>query len=109
MAVAAGFIERTEVTEPLFGPELPAPFEAALLLAACRFDGSGADGPSSFCDLLVVHPTGMRFKVVLFAPDHFASFTRSFLELGNLAQCLFFLTVSHLVPEWFNPLRERLK
>ena len=107
MAVAASFIERAEVTKACFGPELAAAFESALLLAACRFDGSGANGPSSFCDLLVVHPTGMRFKVVLFAPNHLASFTASFLELSNLAQGSLFLTVSQLVSQWFDPLRER--
>jgi hypothetical protein len=49
----------------------------------------------------------MRFKVVPFAPNHVASLTASFLELSNLAQCSFFLTVSQLVSQWFNPLRER--
>ena len=34
MAVAAGFIESTEVAQPGFGPELSAAFEAALLLSA---------------------------------------------------------------------------
>lgn len=49
----------------------------------------------------------MRVKVVLFAPNHFASFTASFLELSNLAQCSLFLNVSQLVSQWFSPLGER--
>ena len=97
MAVAAGFVERTEVTKACFGPELSAAFEAALLLAACRFDGPRANGPALFCDLLVVHPTGMSFKVVLFAPNHLASFTASLLELSNLAQDSLFSPVTELV------------
>src|SRR5271169_2285429 len=106
MAVAAGFIERAEVPQAFFGPKLSAALEAALLLAACRFDGPRANGPASFCDRLVVHPTGMRFKVVFFASNHLASFTASFLELNNLAQYSLFLTVSQLVSEGLNPLRE---
>jgi len=81
MVVAARLIERAQVTKACFGPELTAAFESALLLAARRFDRSGANGPSSFCDPLVVHPTGMRFKVVLFAPNHLARFTASFLDV----------------------------
>ena len=107
MVVAAGLIEGAEVTKAFFGPELAAAFEPALLLSACRFDGPGADGPSSFCDLMVVHSTGMRVKVVLFAPNHLARFTASFLESSNLAQCSLFLSVSQLVSPWFNPLRKR--
>jgi len=107
VAVAASFIERAQVTKACFGPELTAAFESALLLAARRFDRSGANGPSSFCDLLVVHTPGMRFKVVLFAPNHLARFTASFLEPSNLAQGSLFLTVSQLVSQGFNPLGER--
>ncbi len=72
-----------------------------------RFDGPGADGPASFCDGLIVHPTGMGSKVVLFAPNHLARFTVSLLELSNLAQDSSFLTMSHLMPQRFDPLRER--
>ena len=35
---------------------------------------------------------------------HLASFTASFRALSNLAQGSFFLTVSQLVSQWFNPL-----
>jgi len=107
VVVAAGFIERGEITKAFFGPELSAAFESALFLAAGRFDSPGADGPPSFCDLLVVHPTGMGCKVVLFAPDDLAGFTASSLELRNLAQGSLFLAVSHLVPERLDPLRKR--
>ena len=40
VAVAAGFVERAQVAKAFFGPELAAAFEAALLLAACRLNGS---------------------------------------------------------------------
>ena len=93
MTIATGFIQRAEVAKTFFGPELSAALETALLLAACRFNGPRADGPASSCDLLVVHPTGMRFKVVLFAPNHLASLPTSFLELSNLAQYSLFSTV----------------
>jgi hypothetical protein len=36
--VAAGFIERAEITKAFFGPELSTAFEPALLLAAGRFN-----------------------------------------------------------------------
>jgi hypothetical protein len=36
MKVAAGFIERVEVTKAFSGPELSAAFESALLLAHLR-------------------------------------------------------------------------
>ena len=104
MVVAAGFIQRAEVAKAFLGPELSAAFEATLFLTAGRFDRPRTDGPSAFCNRLVVHPTGMGFEVVLFAPDHLASFTASLLESRNLAQGLPFLAVPHLVPERLDPL-----
>jgi len=62
VVVAAGFIQCAEVSKTGSGPELPAAFEPDLLLAAGRFYGSRADGPSSPGDLLIIHPTGMGFK-----------------------------------------------
>jgi len=80
MAVAADFIEHAQVAKALIRPELAATFEPALLPAARRFDRSGADGPPSFGDLLVVHPTGMRLKVVLFAPITLPASPRRFVS-----------------------------
>ena len=49
----------------------------------------------------------MRFKVVAFAPNDLAHLAASFLELSNLAQGSFFLSMSQLVSQGFDPLRER--
>src|SRR5947207_1911453 len=106
MVVAAGFVECAEVAKAFLGPELATAFEATLLLPACRLDGARADGPSSFGKLLIIHPTGVRFEIVLFTPNQLAGFSATFLDSSNLAQDLVFLTVPHLVAQWFNPLRE---
>ena len=52
-------------------------------------------------------PRRRKLEVVLFVPNQLARFPASFLELSNLAQGSLFLTVSQLVPQWFNPLGER--
>jgi hypothetical protein len=106
VTIAAGFIKCAEVTQAGFGPELAATFEPALLLAAGGFDCPGTDRPSSVCERLIVHPTGMGGKVVLFAPNRLARFTAALLELRNLAQDALFLTVPHLMAQGFDPLHE---
>ena len=46
----------------------------------------------------------MRCKVVLFAADHFSDFPAAGLQLCDLLQSLWFLSVANLVPEGGHPL-----
>lgn len=104
--VAAGFIQRAEITQTDFGPELAAAFEPALLLATGGFDRPGTNGPAAPGHRLVVHPTGLAGKVILFPPNHSPHFSASFRKSRDLAQRALFLAMAQLVSERDHPRRQ---
>ena len=86
VVVSPGFIQSAEVAQSRFGPELAAAFEATLFLPTSRFHCARPDGPAASGGFLVVHPTGIGLKIILFALNHFSRFATPFLELEDLAQ-----------------------
>src|SRR5215203_6280564 len=69
MVVLARLDERVEVAQAALRPELAGALAAFLLLGAGRFHRATANGPAACGHLLVVHPPGVRRKIVLLAPD----------------------------------------
>ena len=103
VVVAAGFIECAEVAEPGLGPELPATFEAGLLLPTSRFDRARANRPSAAGHPLVAHPFRMALKGVLLPPNDLANFAPGVPKPRHLAQGFLFLAPAQFMPQGFDP------
>jgi hypothetical protein len=104
VTVVAGFLQSTQVAQSGWSPELSGPFSATLPLAAGRFNGSAANGPTPISQGLIVHSSGMIAKIVLLTPDHFARLPASGRQGCYLPQHPFFFSMSQAVQLLFHPL-----
>jgi hypothetical protein len=105
MIVVSGFCECAQVAHACWRPELSRTFEAALTLAASRFDGSRADGPTATMDGLIVHSSGMGREIVLFAQHHLSRFSFGDFQSGYLGEHFLLASMPQLVAQGLGPLR----
>ncbi len=67
MVIATRLIQGAEISQAFGGPKLAGTLEAALLLATGRFDRPRANRPAALRHCLVIHPPGMRGKIMAFS------------------------------------------
>src|SRR5579862_6724395 len=72
MAVVSRFFQGLQMAHAASRPELSWAFATTLSGAAGRFDSAAAAGPAAIRHGLVIHARGLRGKIRLFLPHHFA-------------------------------------